>query len=207
VKEHLGGRADRDHDTRRQRSERQPVRAGILFALFAVGSFAAALAAPLVVKLTAAAASEAEKQGEDASFLDAHADFLRWLLIGLPLVAVALGLLAAISLVVGSRPWRSPWVFASFVAVLPLLMGLFRPQIPLFMEEEGLGSLAAAAALVAALVALCFLVSRHAQGSADAGRAPAAQPPTPGSEPAPGTVAATRDPPHDGPRRLQWSSQ
>jgi hypothetical protein len=135
-----------------------PMRSGVLFGLCALAGTASGFAAPLVVKLTTATADEAKKAG-DAGFFDAHAELLRWLLIALPLVAVALGFLAALSLVVGAQPLRSPWVLASFVGVLPPLIGLFEPQIPLFVLERGLGAVAATSALLAALIALCFVAA------------------------------------------------
>jgi hypothetical protein len=133
-------------------------RAGTLFALFATASISAALAAPLLGKLTAAAASEADKSDQPA-FIDANAELVGWVVLALVLVAVVLGLLAALSLVVESPPLRSPWVLASFVVVLPLLIGIFQPQVPLFIEEQGLGALAAAVALVGALTWLCWLIA------------------------------------------------
>jgi hypothetical protein len=147
----------------RARSQVRTTPAASLFGLFVLGSVTSALAAPLVVKLTAQAADEAGKAG-DASFIDAHMNLVRWLLIALPLVAIAFGLLATLSPALAERPWRSRWVIASFVALSPVLLGLFEQQIVLFVEEEGLPSLMAALVLLGALLALCFLWPRNEPG-------------------------------------------
>jgi hypothetical protein len=130
---------------RRSRPASRTRRAAILVAAFGAASVTAGLAAPLIVKVCEAAGAGA----------------LRWVLLMLLLVAVALGLLAAVATVIGPHPQRSPWLYASFAVFVPLLLGLCEPQVPLFIEEQGAVAVAAAVVLVAALVALCFVLAVH----------------------------------------------
>jgi hypothetical protein len=104
--------------------------------------------------------------GEDASgtgsgLVDGHPVLMKWVVFALVLGAVLAGLLAALGLLAGPIPRRSPWLIASFVAVLPLLLGFFSPTVPLFVEEEGGAAVAAAVILWLALMAVTFWLWPH----------------------------------------------
>jgi hypothetical protein len=131
--------------------------ARVVFGLFAAAAVAAGLLAPHLI-----AAGE-EVSGHDrsaayhaTSFVDAHPSFLRWGVLVLVLFAVGLGLLAVLDLLIDGEPMRSPWLIASFVAVVPVLLGFLESVVPLFVEEEGVWNVVAAVALWVALMAVGF---------------------------------------------------
>ena len=90
------------------------------------------------------------------SFVDAHPSFLSWGVLTLVGLAVGLGLLAVLDLLIDDEPMRSPRLIASFVAVVPLLLGFREPVFPLFVEEEGAWKVVAAVVLWASLTAIAF---------------------------------------------------
>jgi hypothetical protein len=148
------------------------LRPGIVLGLFAAAAVAAGLLAPHLV-----AAGE-EVSGHDrsaayhaTSFVDAHPSFLSWGVFLLVLFAVGLGLLAALDRLIDGEPMRSPWLVASFVAVVPVLLGFREPVVPLFIEEEGGWKVAAAVALWVSLMAIAFWLRPPAPGRVEMGRA------------------------------------
>jgi hypothetical protein len=146
--------------SRRAWPARRAPRAALLLAAFGAASVAAGFAAPLIAKVCAAA-KQVAAAGHDGAFLDVHADALRWVVLVLALVAVALGLLAAVGTIIGPHPQRSPWLYGSFAVLVPLLLGLCEPQVPLFVLEQGGVAVAAAVVLVGALVSLSFVLAIH----------------------------------------------
>jgi hypothetical protein len=131
------------------------VRPVVVFAIFSAASFTAGLLAPHLIAIARNAA------GSGNGLVDAHPLLVKWGVFLLVLGAVAAGLLAALGLLAGPVPRRSPWLIASFVAVLPLLLGFFAPTVPLFVEEEGGAALAAAVVLWIALMAVGFWLWPH----------------------------------------------
>jgi hypothetical protein len=93
--------------------------------------------------------------------VDAHPPFVKWAVFVPVLGAIAAGSLGALELLAGAAPRRSPWLIASFVAVLPLLLGFFEPTVPLLIEEEGGSAVIAAVILWLALIVLCWWLWPH----------------------------------------------
>lgn len=122
----------------------------LLFGAVAVGSAAASLLAPQLI----AAANDAAQHG--SGYVDTHPGFVKWGVFALLLVAVTAALLALLDSLVGAQAMRSPWLVASFVVALPLLVGFPEPNVPQFIAEEGLHTVAAAVVLLLALVLLSF---------------------------------------------------
>lgn len=123
------------------------------FGALALGSLGIAALAPHMDSTLRNAAIR-----DSSSWLLDHRSLLWWTVFALFLVAIGGGLLA-----VGSRlGWHgttdSPGAIASFVVVLPLLVGFLEPDIPRFIEEEGLPAVAAAGLLWAVLFWGCFAV-------------------------------------------------
>jgi hypothetical protein len=141
--------------TRTGRWSGSRVRPAIVFAIFAAASFTAGLVAPHLI----AVARNAADSGN--GLVDSHPLLVKWGVFVLALGAVAAGLLAALGLLAGPVPRRSPWLIASFVAVLPLLLGFFEPTVPLFIEDEGGAALAAAVVLWIGLMAVGFWLWPH----------------------------------------------
>ncbi len=141
--------------TRRGRWTSSRVGPVVVFALYAVASLIAGFLAPHLI----AVAENAANAG--SGLVDGHPVLLKWAVFALVLGAVAAGLLAALGLLAGPIPRRSPWVIASFIAVLPLLLGFFEPTVPLFVEEEGGAAVAAAVILWLALMAVTFWLWPH----------------------------------------------
>lgn len=126
-----------------------------VFALFAAASLTAGFLAPHLIAIAE------DASGAGSGFVDGHPVLVKWIVFVLVLGAVAAGLLAALGLLAGPLPRRSPWLIASFVAVLPLLLGFFEPTVPLFVEEEGGAAVAAAVILWLALMAVTFWLWPH----------------------------------------------
>ena len=142
---------------RRDGRGRAHVRAKVVFGLFAAAAMVAGLLAPHLV----AAGEEVSGHDRNAayhatSFVDAHPSFLRWGVFLLVAGAVWLGLLAVLDLLIDGEPMRSPWLMASFVAVVPVLLGFLEPVVPGFVEEEGVWKVVAAVALWASLMLVGF---------------------------------------------------
>jgi hypothetical protein len=140
---------------RRGRWSRSPIRPVAVFVVLAAASLLGGLLAPHLI-----AVSENAPRG-GSGLVDAHPEFVKWAVFALFFVAVAAGLLATLGLLAGPLPRRSPWLIASFVAVLPLLLGFFEPTVPLFLEDEGGEAVAAAVILWAALLAVSFWLWPH----------------------------------------------
>jgi hypothetical protein len=127
-----------------------PMRPAAVFALLAAASLTAGLAAPHLI------ATAKNAPGGGSGLVDAHPTLVKWVVFALVLGSFAAGLLATLELLAGSSPARSPWLIASFVAVLPIMLGFFAPTVPLFIEDLGGASLSAAVILWAALLVVCF---------------------------------------------------
>src|SRR5205823_12436914 len=132
--------------------DRGSTRPTILVALVALGALTAGLLAPHLL----AASGEAHKDG--SGFVDGHPPLLKWTVFVLLLAAVAAGLLVALRPLVEREPRRSPWLIASFVVIVPLLLGFFDPEVPLFLAEEGAATVAGAVVLWLASLGLRLLV-------------------------------------------------
>jgi hypothetical protein len=141
--------------TRRGRWTSSRVGPVIVFALYAVASLTAGSLAAHFIAVTENASAAG------SGLVDDHPVALKWIVFVLVLGAVAGGLLAALGLLAGPLPRRSPWLIVSFIAVLPLLLGFFEPTVPLFVEEEGGGAVAAAVTLWLALMAVTFWLWPH----------------------------------------------
>jgi hypothetical protein len=141
--------------TRRGRWRSSRVGPVLVFGLYAVASLTAGFLAPHLIAIAENAASGG------SGLVDGHPVLVKWVVFALVLGAVAAGLLAALGLLAGPIPRRSPWVIASFIAVLPLLLGFFEPTVPLFVEEEGGAAVAAAVILWLALMAVTFWLWPH----------------------------------------------
>jgi hypothetical protein len=131
------------------------VRPVVVFGIFSAASLTAGLLAPHLIAIARNAA------GTGDGLVDAHPLLVKWGVFVLVLGAVAAGLLAALGLLAGPVPRRSPWLIASFVAVLPLLLGFFAPTVSLFIEDEGGSALVAAVILWIALMAVGFWLWPH----------------------------------------------
>ena len=140
---------------RRGRWSDNRIAAIAVFALYAAASLTAGFLAPHLIAMADDAA------GSGHGPVDSHPVLVKWIVFALVLAAVAAGLLAALGLLAGSRPRRSPWLIVSFIAVLPLLLGFFEPTVPLFVEEEGGASVAAAVILWVALMSVTFWLWPH----------------------------------------------
>jgi hypothetical protein len=127
----------------------------VVFALYALASLTAGFLAPHLIAITENAADAG------SGLVDGHPVLVKWIVFALVLGAVAAGLLAALGLLAGPLPRRSPWLIASFVAVLPLLLGFFEPTVQLFIAEEGGTAVAAAVILWLALMAVTFWLWPH----------------------------------------------
>jgi hypothetical protein len=127
------------------------VRPLTLFVLLSAASLTAGLLAPHLI-----AASEGASQS--GSFVDTHPSFLKWAVFGLVLAALVTGLLAVLNPLVGREPAQSPWLIASFMLVIPLLVGFLEPNVPHFIEEEGAKAIAAALSSWTALILISFLL-------------------------------------------------
>jgi hypothetical protein len=150
---------------------RARVRAGVVLGLFAAASMAGGLLAPHLLAAGEGVSGHDRRAAYHAtSFVDAHPSFLSWGVFVLVLFAVGLGLLAVLDLLIDGEPMRSPWLIASFVAVVPLLLGFREPVFPRFVEEEGAWKVAAAAVLWVSLMAVGFWLRRAAPGSVEMGR-------------------------------------
>jgi hypothetical protein len=121
-----------------------------VFGLLAAASLLAGLAAPHLIAVSENAANAG------SGFVDDNPESVKWVVFLLVLGAVLAGLLAALELLAGAAPKRSPWLIASFIAVIPLMLGFMSPTVPLFIEDEGGSALAAAVALWLALIAITF---------------------------------------------------
>jgi hypothetical protein len=121
-----------------------------VFGLLAAASLLAGLAAPHVIAVSENAANAG------SGFVDDNPGSVKWVVFLLVLGAVFAGLLAALELLAGAAPKRSPWLIASFIAVIPLMLGFMSPTVPLFIEDEGGSALAAAVVLWLALMAVTF---------------------------------------------------
>ena len=86
---------------------------------------------------------------------------MKWLVLVLFGSAVIAGLLAVLHPLVGEDARSSPWVIASFVIVLPILLGFFAPDVMRFIEEEGAQAVVAAAVLWIALFCISFQLWPH----------------------------------------------
>jgi hypothetical protein len=123
------------------------------FAALALGSLGVAALAPHMDSTLRDASIR-----DPSSWLLDHRSLLWWTVCVLFLVAVGGGLLAAGSRLGWHGPTDSPGAIASFVVVLPLLLGFLEPDIPRFIEEEGFPAVAAAGALWLVLLAGCFTI-------------------------------------------------
>ncbi len=126
-----------------------------VFAVLAASSFTAGLLAPHLI------ATDLNAPHDSSALIDSHPLAVKWIVFVLVFGAVAAGLIATLGLLAGPAPRRSPWLIASFVAVLPLVLGFFSPTVPLFVEDEGGAALAAAVILWIALMAIGFWLWPH----------------------------------------------
>jgi hypothetical protein len=141
--------------TRRGRWTGSRVGPIVVFGLYALASLTAGFLAPHLIAITENAA------GAGSGVVDGHPVLVKWIVFVLVLGAVAAGLLAALGLLAGPLPRRSPWLIVSFIAVLPLLLGFFEPTVPLFVEDEGGAAVASAVILWLALMAVTFWLWPH----------------------------------------------
>ena len=81
--------------------------------------------------------------------------FVEWTIFVLLIVGIGGGLVAVLRGLVES-PADSPWTVAAFVAVVPVVLGFFEPDVPRFIEDEGASAAAVAVLLWLALVAASF---------------------------------------------------
>jgi hypothetical protein len=132
-----------------------PVRPAAIFVALAAASVTGGFAAPHLI----AVLENAPDGG--SGLVDSNPTLVKWVVFALALGAVGTGLLAALELLAGPAPARSPWLVASFVAVVPLLLGFFEPTVTLFIEDQGGASVAAAVILWAALLVVCFWLWPH----------------------------------------------
>jgi hypothetical protein len=140
---------------RRGRWSERGIRPYAVFAVFAAASLLAGLAAPHLI----AVSENASDVG--SGLVDGNPESVKWVVFVLAAGAVFAGLLAALELLAGDAPRQSPWLIASFIAVIPLLLGFFAPTVPLFVEDEGGSALAAAVILWLALMAISFWLWPH----------------------------------------------
>jgi hypothetical protein len=124
-----------------------------VFAALAVASLASALLAPHLQSTLRDA-----REHDPSAWLLQHQSLLWWTIFGLLLLAVGGGLLAVGARLGWQRTRGSPWPIASFIVVLPLLLGFGEATIPRFLEEEGLQAVLAAIALWVVLLSGSFLV-------------------------------------------------
>jgi hypothetical protein len=95
---------------------------------------------------------------DPSAWLLQHRSLLWWTIFALLVLAVGGGLLAVGERLGWQRTRGSPWPIASFIVVLPLLLGFGEPIVPRFLADEGLSALLAAVALWIVLIAGSFLV-------------------------------------------------
>jgi hypothetical protein len=95
---------------------------------------------------------------DPSSWLLDHRSLVWWAAFALFLVSIGGGLLAVGSRLAWHGSTASPGAIASLVVVLPLLLGFLAPNIPKFIEEEGLHAVVAAVALWLTLLVGCFAV-------------------------------------------------
>jgi hypothetical protein len=124
-----------------------------VFAALAVASLASALLAPHLQSTLRDAGVH-----DPSAWLLQHQSLLWWTIFGLLLLAVGGGLLAVGARLGWQRTRGSPWPIASFIVVLPLLLGFGEPIVPRFLEDEGLRAVLAAIALWVVLLVGSFLV-------------------------------------------------
>jgi hypothetical protein len=126
------------------------VRPIAVFCVLAAASVTGGLAAPHLI----AVGKNTPSGG--SGLVDANPTLVKWVVFVLALGSLTAGLLATLELLAGSAPARSPWLIASFVAVLPLLLGFFGPTVPLFIQDQGGAALAAAVILWVAFMLVGF---------------------------------------------------
>jgi hypothetical protein len=124
-----------------------------VFAALAVASLASALLAPHLQSTVRDAGVH-----DPSAWLLQHQSLLWWAIFGLLLLAVGGGLLAVGARLGWQRTRGSPWPIASFIVVLPLLLGFGEPIVPRFLEDEGLRAVLAAIALWVVLLVGSFIV-------------------------------------------------